>query len=105
MRHRAFENLPHYSGSTLSLRFRVENPSYKSTPYSNAVAPTVADTFTNPDLLISGGPAVQTITIPGASASAAAAQQATSINRVEVLITYVVAALFQSANGVAELQL
>ena len=105
MRNRGFENLPHYSGSTLSLRFRVENPSYKAGPYSNAVAPSAADTFTNPDLLVSGGPAVQTITIPGASASAAAGQQATSINRVEVLITYVVAALFQSANGVAELQL
>lgn len=105
MRHRGFENLPHYSGSTLSLRFRVENPTYKAGPYSNALAPTASDVLTNPDILVSGGPAVQTISIPNAAVASAAVQQATTINRVEVIITYVVAALFQSANGVAELQL
>ncbi len=110
-RKRHFENLPHYSGSTLSLRFKVEDPIFKSAPFANAndaqVGATANDTIPrNMDQEFKDFGAVKTVTQGGLLAASAAKHTAEqTINRVELQVTYFVAALLQSTNGVVELQL
>ncbi|MEE8403649.1 MAG: hypothetical protein V3R93_07840 [Candidatus Hydrothermarchaeaceae archaeon] len=113
MRHRHFENLPHYSGSTLSLRFTVEDPIFRSAPYecSKPISNATQDIGvpSNMDQEFQNGfdsvRAVRSITQSTNAASNAIISPSLTFNRVELQVTYVVAALLQSTNGVVELQL
>lgn len=109
-RFRHFENLPHYSGSTLSLQFTPELPKYKANPYPSHSNPTVvttggAERATNLDLLHSGAAMTKRTIATGAITAPALWGADLDFDRVEVSVTYVVAALLQSTNGVVELQL
>ena len=122
LRRRHFENLPHYSGSTLSLQFTVEDPIYKAAPYANIndVSTSAANNdplrnldqeFSNRSVVGSTGAydewrAVKSLTVAsGAIGTQAELTNEQTINRVELQVTYMVAALLQSTNGVVELQL
>jgi len=110
-RDRHFENLPHYSGSTLSLKFKVLDPLFGAAPYANnedPTSPTSNETEQpiNLDQIFSHNIATQTDTIPGDTDGDPAKLSAVKeIKQVELQVTYVVAALLQSTNGVVELQL
>lgn len=104
-RKRHFENLPHYSGSTLSLRFTVDTPKCYARGYQQGNVPNVRSLIAS-GLQPSSDPITRTNTPAGALANPQETiNGAVQVNRVEVQVTYVVAALLQSTNGVVELQL
>ena len=114
MRHRHFENLPHYSGSTLSLQFTVDNPIFKAAPYPNVnqidAGDPGKDVPRNMDQEFRDIRAVRSVNQNTNNAGAIIINRGTgdlglNITRVELQVTYVVAALLQSTNGVVELQL
>ena len=107
-RHRHFENLPHYSGSTLSLRFKVApTPEYYPSPYGGdhvnpgAEASAISPKSINHIKHDKGGGSAQLFD----TAAKGIKFQDVTARRVEVQVTYIVASLLQSTNGVVELQL
>ncbi len=109
-RHRHFENLPHYSGSTLSLRGKLTKfPIYKTAPYANDALIASSDAPLNMDQEQSTGSATNLATVQAALTPDVSPMRIQTIpketRRIELLITYVVASLLQSTNGVVELQL
>lgn len=132
LRHRAFENLPHYSGSTLQLSFTIgKNNSYKSTGYKRVFAAadgsysatqTPAQNEFAGDNVVSGCTSIPSNRMQIADQSGAAETSHVLLNAaqdadgavawapgesttVKVDVTYIVSTLFQSTNGVAEMQI
>lgn len=103
-----FENLPQYSGSTLSLDFKYTNPDY----YANTLPSfggASGQAGKRGGSVISGD-SVRICNYPAKKAALAAAagfelDDASPYNEIEVKVTYVIAALLQNQNGVFELQL
>lgn len=105
-RYRHFENLPHYSGSTLSLKFKVGDPQFTPAPYNGSNAISGTDLIASTTRVIEDDITAKTRTIAGAALNNPSLYSTVQeVERVEVTVTYVVASLLQSTNGVVELQL